>query len=200
MEAASIYYTSSELAIKQHNTNPYADQIMLISYKNFKYKTKESSTTGNFNYSYENLLGDAKGKRTHEYKDILQYGVEEGNHGVITNYEDFNGEPNYSPDADNDSNKYWLYTYDTTVMILEKLYSMYDEKNPNQQFNFVICDDDNHILNRLSSLFESAFMSSSKLARTVTAAAGLDIVKWVEALFSLSREADPLVTVQLTKR
>ena len=165
MEAASIYYTSSELAIKQHNTNPYADQIMLISYKNFKYKTKESSTTGNFNYSYENLLGDAKGKRTHEYKDILQYGVEEGNHGVITNYEDFNGEPNYSPDADNDSNKYWLYTYDTTVMILEKLYSMYDEKNPNQKFNFVMCDypleffiknDPNKSLNLQESIYSRA--------------------------------------------
>ena len=124
MEAASIYYTSSELAIKQNNTNPYADQIMLISYKNFKYKTRESSATGNFNYSYENLIGNAGGKRTHEYKDILQYGVEEGDHGVITNYEDFNGETEYSPSADNDNNKYWLYTFDTTAKILDKLYSM----------------------------------------------------------------------------
>ena len=140
MQAASIYYTSSELSIKQNNTNPYADQIMLINYVNFKYKTKESGTAGNFNYSYENLIGDAGGKRTHEYKDILEYGVEEGDHGVITNYEDFNGEPDYDSEADTDGNKYLLYEYDTTVKILDKIYAMYDEKNPNQQFNFVICD------------------------------------------------------------
>ena len=161
IQAATIYYTSSELAIKQHNTNPYADQIMLISYKNFKYKTKESSTTGNFNYSYENLLGDAKGKRSHEYKDILEYGVEIGDHGVITNYEDFNTELEYSPDADNDSNKYWLYTYDTTAKILEKLYSMYDEKNPNQQFNFVIID---HVL---EYFVENKIRDSLNLQKTI---------------------------------
>ena len=161
MEAASIYYTSSELAIKQHNTNPYADQIMLISYKNFKYKTKESSSTGNFNYSYENLIGNAGGKRTHEYKDILQYGIEEGDHAVITNYEDFNDETEYSPSADDDCNKYWLYTYDTTAKILDKLYTMYDEKNPNQQFNFVICDY------LLQFLIKNEFEESLSLQRSI---------------------------------
>lgn len=140
MQAALIYYTSSELSLKNGNSNKLADQIMLISFKSFMYKTKESGSAQMYSYSYENLIGDAGGKRTHEYKDILQYGVEEGDHAVITNYEDFNDSDTYSSEADTDVNKYWLYTYDTTVKFLEKIYSMYDAYNPHQKFNFVIVD------------------------------------------------------------
>lgn len=140
MQSASIYYTSSELSLMNGNHNKFADQIMLISFKNFKYKTKESGSDHMFSYSYENLVGDANGHRA-EYKDILQYGVEEGEHAVITNYEDFNDSDTYSSEADTDSNRYSLYgRYDTTAKILEKIYSMYDAYNPHQKFNFVIVD------------------------------------------------------------
>lgn len=132
-----IYYTSSELSRKINNQNTFADQIMLISFKNFKYKTNEEGTQ--FNYSYKNLLGDASGHRS-EYKDILKYGVGDGDHMVITNLEDFNNEKSYSSQADDWTNAYWLYTWDTTARILEKIYSMYDSDTYNQKFNFVIID------------------------------------------------------------
>ncbi len=132
-----IYYTSSELSRIINNQNTFADQIMLISFKNFKYKTNEEGTQ--YNYSYKNLLGDASGHRS-EYKDILKYGVVDGDHMVITNLEDFNNEKSYSSQADDWTNAYWLYTWDTTAKILEKIYSMYDSYTPNQKFNFVITD------------------------------------------------------------
>lgn len=165
IQASIMYYTSTELSRQIGNSNPFADQIMLISYKNYQYKKGENSgSTSMFKYSYENLLGDANGQRS-EYKDILKYGVEAGDHAVITNYEDFDiSADDYSSQADTDANRYWLYTYDTTVKILNNIYSMYTEFDPNIKFNFVIIDillnsfikDSHNSINLQRTIYEKA--------------------------------------------
>ncbi len=138
LQSSLIYYTSSELSTNNyHNKNDFADQIMLICFKNFQYKLGADSHNTSFGYSYWNLLGDAGGQRD-EYKDILKYGVRDGNHMVITNLEDFDTDhEEYSGSSDNE---YWWSNYIVVQKILEKIYAMYDVYQPNINFNFVIFD------------------------------------------------------------
>lgn len=137
MQASLIYYTSSELSLIDGNTSEFADHIMLISFKNYQYKQGQDSKINSYNYSYWNLVGDANGQR-HEYKNILEYGVKEGSHMVLTNLEDFDTDSTEYSDPNN--NEYWWLNYVTTQKILEKIYSMYDQFQPNINFNFVLSD------------------------------------------------------------
>lgn len=149
-QLALMWFTSSEIAKKQNKTYEndkyrYADQIFLIPWSLYHYKTNETQQTNI--YDYETLIKREQEGASPSYVDMLKSGwiksdgtvdssiKNKGNHMIITNLEDFNTSTNtYSESADETG---FYYDVSLNERFFDKIFNLYDK---NTRFNYVICD------------------------------------------------------------
>ena len=150
-QLALMWYTSSEIARNQGKTYEnekyrYADQVFIIPWSFYHYKTNETQDTNV--YDYQALITREQPGASPSYVDMLKSGwiksdgttdptvKNKGNHMIITNLEDFDTSTNtYSDNADNTG--FYVNSGTIDVRFFDKLFSLYDE---NIRFNFIICD------------------------------------------------------------
>lgn len=140
---AEMYFSSTYLAQARNHTctneqYKYNDNIFVVPWNMYQYKTKKAATDVSFAYNYQHLVGN------NGIKDKLVDGFDNANNMVVTHVQDFDNTSEYDKESSTYEYKYSdiknaqdakeLYSIE---QLLDAIYSKYPKGT---KFNFVISD------------------------------------------------------------